>query len=190
MRFAIALLAAALAAQTPITAGLALSGPAVSVPGSTVTLTVGLTNGGGPAGLQWDMTGLPAGALIATPLTGKGLTCNVTSTRCILEGTNAAPIPDGPIATITYTAGTAPVTATLAAVLGATPAGAAAAAITAPAPVTIAPQSKCDINGDGKVDATDIGLEVQAALASTTGSPTILDVVRVIIAANGGACLR
>lgn len=187
-RALVLLLATAAIAQTPLTGTLTLSGPAVAENGAAVTLTVTLSNGGGPAGLQWDMSGLPAGAAVASSVAGKTATCNAT--RCLLVGTNATAIPDGPIATIKYTQSTAAVTANLAATLGATPAG-AAATVTPPAmALTIGVQSNCDVNADGKVDATDVGIVLQSALAATTGTPTVLDVLREIIAANGGACLR
>ena len=180
-------LAAIAAAQS-----LTITGPAVANTGAAVTLTVSLVSGGGPGGVQWDMTGLPAGATVTSSVTGKVANC--TATRCILAGTgstpNATAIPDGALATIQYTQPAAAVSVQLASTLGATPAG-ASAAIAAPAgAVTVGVQSHCDVNGDGQVNGTDIGLTLQQALASTTGSPTILDVIREIIAANGGACLR
>jgi|SRR5579871_4237768 len=157
--------------------------PGLAPAGQVVTLTISLVSGGGPAGVQWDMAGVPAGAAVASLVTGKTATCNAAPTRCLLSGLNATAIPDGPIATIKYTQPATPPTEALTATLGATPAGAAET-------VSAGVASNCDINGDGKIDATDIGLEVQAALAATTGTPTILDVIRVFLAANGGACLR
>ena len=182
-------LAAIAAAQA---ASLSITGPAVANTGAAVTVTVSLVSGGGPAGVQWDMTGLPAGATVTSSVAGKVASC--TATRCILAGTgstaNATAIPDGAIATIQYSQPTAAVSVQLANSLGATPAGAAAAIAPPTGAVTVGIQSHCDVNGDGKIDGTDIGLTLQQALASTTGSPTILDVIREIIAANGGACLR
>lgn len=187
-------------------ASLSLTGPATVATGSPVTLTLSLVSGGGPAAVQWDMSGLPTGATVSTPIAGKFASC--TATRCVLAGTgcvipatgalpttcgtaNATAIADGPIATITYSQGTAASTATIANTLGATPAG-AAATITAPTTaVTVPIQSHCDLNADGKVDSADVGLSIQAAL--TTTPPTaalIVGVIQEIIAANGGACLR
>lgn len=183
-------LAAIAAAQTP---SLSLAGPPVAPSGAAVTLTVSLVSGGGPAGVQWDLSGLPAGATVTSAVAGKVANC--TATRCILAGTgstpNATAIPDGAIATIQYTQpSTAAASVQLANSLGATPAGAAATIAPPAGAVTVGLQSHCDVNGDGLVNGTDIGLTLQQALASTTGSPTILDVIREIIAANGGACLR
>lgn len=182
---------AALAAAAQSSA-LSLTGPAVAPSGGAVTVTVSLVSGGGPAGVQWDLSGLPAGATVMSSVAGKVANCSTT--RCILAGTGSTPnstaIPDGAIATIQYTQPAAAVSVSLANSLGATPAGAAATIAPPAAAVTIGVQSHCDVNGDGRVDGTDIGLTLQQALASTTGSPTILDVIREIIAANGGACLR
>lgn len=181
--------------QTPLSS-LTLTGPAVAPAGASVTVTIGLLNGTGPAALQWDMSGLPTGATITSTVTGKTATCNAT--RCVLVATTpvsasgAAAIPDGPIATITYTQPATAAPQALTATLGATPAG-AALAVTAPASLTIPVQSRCDLNGDGKTDATDIGIALQDALAGAAIAgviPTVVDIVRVIIAANGGTCLR
>lgn len=169
-------------------ANLTLTGPVVAPSGSSVVLTVTLASGGGPAGLQWDMTGLPAGASVTSSITGK--TANCTATRCVLIGLDTTAIPDGTVATIKYSQPPATVTANLLSTLGATPAG---GPLTVTPPITalsIPVQSNCDVNGDGKVDATDEGLILQQALAATTGTPSVLDVIRIIIAANGGACLR
>src|SRR5437660_12821471 len=92
----------ALSAQTTPPASLMLSGPATAITGASITLTLTLVNGNGPAGVQWDMTGLPAGAVVTSSVPGKTTNCNVT--RCLLIGINTAAIPDGAIATIKYTA--------------------------------------------------------------------------------------
>lgn len=169
---------------------LSVSGPAVAPSGAGVTLTVSLAAGGGPAGVQWDMTGIPSGATVASSVSGKTANCTTSINRCIISGTNATAIPDGPIATIKYTQPASAVNLGVTNPFGASPAG-APVTITVPTnPLSVGVQSNCDINGDGKVDSTDEGLILQSALASTTGTPTVLDVIRVVIAANGGACLR
>jgi len=185
-----------LSAQVPTTATLTVTGPAVAKATTSVTLTVTLTGGGGPAGIQWDMTGLPVGASIATAVVGKMATC--TTTRCLVTAATpvtaadaVTPIPDGPVATIAYMQPAAPAPLTVLATMAATPAGAAEALAAPPAAINVPLQSNCDVNGDGRVDSTDIGLILQQALAAgAAGTPTVLDVIRVIIAANGGACLR
>lgn len=177
------LLSASLFAQGSLT----VAGPPRAIIGSSVTLPIGLVNGGTPAGLQWDMSGLPAGATITSSIANKVINCNAT--RCLLSGMNLAAILDGQVASITYTQPATPVPFAISATLGASTAG-TAIAITAPPPITVAVQPNCDVNGDGVVDATDVQLVLQQSLASTTGTPTIVDVIKEIIAAMGGACLR
>ena len=181
--------AAVAVAQTP-SASLSISGPPVAPSGAAVILTVTLNSGGGPAGIQWDMSGIPSGATVTSAVAGKTANCTAALTRCILSGTNATAIPDGAVATIKFTQPASTVGAGLVNTLGASPAGASVAIAAPLSPLTIGVQSNCDLNADGKVDATDEGLMLQQALAATTGTPTVLDVIRVIIAANGGACLR
>lgn len=174
-------------------AAISISGPAAVKSGSPVTLTVSLSNGGGPAGLQWDMSGLPTGATVTSSITTKAAICTAAVSRCLLVSPQAAPnttaIADGPVATIQYTQGTTAATTGVTATLGASPAGASVTVTPPAASVTIPLQSNCDLNSDGKVDSADIGLAIQGALAvPPTG--TILQVVQEIIAANGGSCLR
>lgn len=177
------LLGASLFAQGSLT----IAGPPRAQVGSTVTLPVGLVNGGTPAGLQWDMSGLPAGATITSSIANKTMSCSAT--RCLLWGMNLATIADGQVATITYAQPATPVPFAISATLGASTAG-TAIAVTAPAPITVAIQNNCDVNGDGVVNDLDAQIVLQQALASTTGTPSIVDVLKEVIAAMGGACLR
>lgn len=174
-------------------ASLSIAGPAAVKNGLPVTVTVSLSNGSGPAGLQWDMNGLPTGATVTSLLASKAAACTTPPTRCLLvsptTALNVTAIPDGPVATFQYTQGTTPVTAGVVATLGATPAGASLTVTPPTATLTIPLQSPCDLNADGKVDGTDVGLSIQAALASPANG-TVLQVIQEIIAANGGACLR
>lgn len=188
MRLLLGLLALSLAAQTP-TATISLSSSPGLVPaGGMVTLTVALAGGGGPAALQFDLTGVPVGATITSTVTGKTATCNgsatVAPTRCIVVGPNLTPIADGTIATVQYAQpSTAPAEA-LANPLSATPAGSAGAALTA------AVSSRCDLNADGKIDANDLAVAITQALPAPTGSSiNAVEIVRVLIAAFGGTCL-
>lgn len=128
-RFSLLLIASTLSAQT-----LTLTGPAVVLPGSAVTLTVGLVSGGGPAGIQFDMGGLPAGTSVTSIPAAKMASC--TPTRCLLTGMNQTAIPDGPIATIKYTQPSTPVKVTLSASAAVTPAG-SGVTVMAPATLTI-----------------------------------------------------
>lgn len=197
MRAAIlSLIAAAAFAQS-----YTLTPTSATVPaGQPVTLTLALVSGGGPAALEFFIDGLPQGGTVTTALTGKAIQCNFVAPdyRCLIS--DASPvtaaenvgIPDGTIATITYTqpSTAASLTIPLASLSAASPAG-APVTLTPPAgAVSVTVQSKCDLNGDGKVDATDIGLSIMSVLAGGSSALTALDVERVIIASFGGACLR
>jgi hypothetical protein len=175
-------------------AALTISGPTVARNGAAVTLTLALVTGGGPAGLQWDMTGLPTGATVTSSVTTKVATCTAPPTRCILIGSsptalNATAIPDGTVATIQYTQTATAATTAIVATLGATPAGAALAVTQPAAAITVPIQSNCDLNADGLVNSVDVGLAIQQALVTPT-TITVVAIIQEIIAANGGACLR
>lgn len=171
------------------TATLSLSSsPGLVASGQSVTLTVSLTGGGGPAALQFDVTGVPIGATVTSTVTGKTATCNgsatVTPTRCVLSGLNLTPIADGAIATLQYPQPATAPTETVANPLSATPAGSAGIALTGQV------SSKCDLNADGKIDAIDVGLAVTQTLAAPVGSSiNAVQIVKVLIAAFGGVCL-
>lgn len=204
--------AAALALIGALASGQSLtltSGATVVPAGSPVTLNLNMVTGGGPAALQFGITGLPAGATVAVPaaLTTKTVTCNFpanitpicliiapnTVAQPLTQASGLAAIPDGAVAVITYTQpASTPATVAVPSmtVFPASPAGTGYAIAPPAAPITVGIQSHCDVNGDGAINSTDVGLVVQAVLAGGTGAPTALDVVREIIAAFGGACLR
>lgn len=171
------------------TATLSLSSsPGLAPAGQAVTLTVALSGGGGPAALQFDLSGVPVGATITSTATGKTATCNgsstVAPTRCILSGLNLTPIADGNIATIQYSQPATEPTEAMANPISATPAGSAGVTLTAQV------SSKCDLNGDGKIDATDVGLAITQALPAPVGSTiNVVELVKVLIAGFGGTCL-
>lgn len=177
-----------------------LTSPAAVVPaGSLVTLNLSLVSAGGPAGLEFGITGLPASTTVTANIPGKTLQCafpaGVTPICLIytspVTAANNVGIPDGLVATISYPQPAAPVTIAIPS-MSISSASVAEAAITiaAPAGITVGVQSRCDLNGDGKVDATDIGLAITSALSGTGGVMTIIDVQRIIIAVLGGSCLR
>lgn len=168
--------------------------------GQPVTLTLALVSGGGPAALEFAVQGMPQGGTVTTAVAGKAVQCNFVAPNyiCLISAAspvtaaNNGPIADGAVATLTYTqpATAATLTIPTASLSAASPAGSAVALAAPSAPITVAVKSNCDLNGDGKVDATDIGLAVTNVLAGGSGAMTALDVERVIIAALGGACLR
>lgn len=164
------------------------SSPGLAPSGQAVTLTLTLTGGGGAAALQFDLSGVPIGATITSTVTGKTATCNgsstVVPTRCILSGLNLTPIPDGQIATIQYSQPATAPTETVANPVSATPAGSAGVTLTGQV------SSRCDLNADGKIDATDVGLAITQALPAPVGTTiNFLAIVKVLIAGFGGACL-
>jgi hypothetical protein len=181
-------------------ASLMITGPPVAPPNTTVTLTVSLVSGGGPAALQWDMSGLPAGAAVSSSVPGKGVTCSPTVSRCLLYASPlsaanaAAQIPDGAIASVTFTQPAAGITLSVpsGSTLAASAAGLSVALTAPPTGTAVPPQSNCDVNGDGKIDATDLGIVVQQALSATVANliPSIVDLQKEIIAVEGGQCLR
>lgn len=179
-----------------------LTSPAPVVPpGQPVTISLNLVSGGGPASIQFGITGLPAGGAVSTPVAGKVAQCTANGAICLVY-TSPLPapgptvtdkgIPDGPAAVITYTQpATTPATIAVPAMglFAASPAGAAVTEAAPAAPITVGIQSRCDLNGDGKIDSADVGLVVMNVLTGT-GVFTALDLERVIIAALGGPCLR
>jgi hypothetical protein len=194
------LLAGSLYAQTTITA----SGPQAARPGQILLIVVSATGATdtGAAALQWAFA-LPAGYSVSQPTTtvvGKGLSCTPDNTLCILWGMNASVVPNGPVSTTTITLPPSlpygPVTFPLVKLAAAGPTGASVPVIAGPV-VSLLVVSP-DINGDGKVDASDVQAmltEVLAAQASGTGTPcphdqdgdghcTLLDVMAVILQAK------
>lgn len=164
------------------------SSPGLAPSGQAVTLTLTLTGGGGPAALQFDLAGVPVGATITSTVTGKTVTCNgsstVAPTRCILSGLNLTPIPDGQIATIQYSQPATAPTETIGNPLSATPAGSAGVTLTGQV------SSKCDLNGDGKIDSTDVGFAITQALPAPVNSMiNVVELVKILIAGFGGTCL-
>lgn len=183
MRWALCLLAVGAFGQAEITLSPA---PGLAPAGATVVLTVSLVAGGGPSVLQWDMSGVPSGATVASLVAGKQIQCSAALTRCLMYALNTTAIADGPIATISYTQPATPPTEALASPVSASP---TATAIT----TTIGPATnRCDVNGDGKIDGADITAMIAQIFAGTVAGarPNALDIAMIIIAGTGGACLR
>lgn len=169
------------------------------LPAQTLTLTVTspttaqlsyVSNANAPiAGLQFNtITGFPAGYV--TGLAASALTANKSlycSGLCLIVGNNTTTIPDGIIATFTWTSGTATAPA-LTGLVAVSPSGTAV-------PVTMG-FSPCDVNQDGKIDINDFNSIVQIADKAVQGSADIngdgktdlIDVFRVISAIVTGVC--
>ncbi len=155
-----------------------LTGPATAKPGTPITLTLAAagTTDTGAAAVQWTMgwpTGYTAAVVAGAADTGKTLSCTAPSATCIVWALNTTVIPNGQVAIYTVNVpanATGTVTFTLSALVSASPLGSGVTS-TAGATYTATISPKEDLNGDGKVDLTDVQLEVnQALLASTTPS--------------------
>lgn len=196
---------------------LSVASPVTSArPGATYGLNVTLAGSAGLAiaGVQWSIV-LPAGfaptvtAGAASTAANKTVTCSTATAAggtmiCLSVGLNSTPFADGVVAVMS---GTVPVTATIGAVnfltsadLAATAAG-AGAAIAAGAPLAFTVLSPCDLNGDGKIDAADLALEVGFVVNPSScqapagdfdgdGKCTVIDAVRLAVAAAGVAACR
>lgn len=157
--------------------------PASLRPGQSTTVTLnyaGSSGGIGVSGIQWDLVDGPltsAAPVAGTAAVGKQISAN--GSRAIVVGVNAGSqggIPNGVLATVVLTApaGTpsGPISVSLTGLVGTDSAGNAVNIIPGSAvTVTVLPPLG-DLNGDGKVDAADLGVAVSQALgiaACTTG---------------------
>ena len=197
------------------TPSLTLTLPAAVVsPGGQVVAQVVLATPSGvlsPTVLEFtlgatrDFTAATAVAGAVATTAGKQITCsafNATASTltCIVWGLNTATLANGVVAQVTLTLSPATTAATEALTLTNVTGSDVAGLLIRPTmvgatfPVTpaIPPMAPCDMNGDGAVNLTDIGLVVAQALAGgascTTGNLlkdgcTILDVYREVLAA-------
>ena len=174
-------------------------------PGSTFSINVVLSGSAGQnqADVEWDFT-VPNGVTITGAQPGaaataamKTLACN--QNRCIVSGINQNALADGVLATFNVTLPTTiavgPVVtiANDANLVSATVAGVRLPTNVGGIPLAFAP---CDLDGSGSVDGADVGLILAQALGQTacsnslTGNGcTAVDVRRVEVAAQGGACV-
>lgn len=188
-------------------ATLTVTGPANVTAGATATLTVTLAGSSGLnlTGVQWTHA-LPVGATLGTPVIspafavlGKGAYCGATVCLAVgLAGTviTNTPLTDGAIMTVPVTfASGATLGAASMQINGTFSANSSGAAVTitpgATYSITVLP-GRCDVNGDGKVDSTDVNLVVQAVTGKgscpLSGGCTLQSLVAVILAALGGSC--
>lgn len=174
-------------------------------PGSTFSINVVLSGSASQnqADVEWDFTtpngvtisGATAGA--AATAASKTLAC--FQNRCLISGINQNPLADGVLATFNVTlpatiaVGPVVTIANDANLVSATIAGARLATNVGGVPLAYAP---CDLDGSGSVDGADVGLILAQALGQTacnnslTGNGcTAVDVRRVEVAAQGGACV-
>lgn len=195
--------------QSPVS--LSVSGPSTgTAPGKTATVSINLSSTTAPAGTQWTLTYSPTDISSVTWATGaagtaasKTVQCNTTSAGahvCLVSGLNVATIGSGAVAVATVTVNpTSKALSTplsLLATYSADPTG-SNLVTSASAPFNFIIQSPCDVNGDGSLTSADTGAAIQQALGLAAcgsadvdgnGRCDIVDVIRVLIAANGGAC--
>lgn len=191
---------------------LTITGPANVKPGQTgVVLALNLSGSAGAniAAIQASVT-VPAGFLITGSAIGaagttasKTLTCNPTAPTCVLAGLNQTALADGVLFTLTGTVSataSGPLAFGVTNQLGASNAAKAVSVSVAAGPAFSLPViSACDINGDGRVDISDIQAylltQIFAAPASLIdlngdGVANIIDVQRIATAGTpGGACV-
>jgi hypothetical protein len=183
---------------------LSLTGPASVAPGGTATLTLSINGSTGASitALQWAN---PAGVTIGTPAiapgvaaTGKALYCG--SNGCVIVGLAAgkvsnAAITDGALASIPITLPASsplgPMTLHLTGLNAANITGNSVAA-TEGTVYSIRVISKCDVTGDGAVDASDMTPIISAitsgASCPLSGGCTLQSLIAVLLAALGGPC--
>jgi hypothetical protein len=198
-----ALLALPLMAQnvtlTP-SVGVVLSSATVK-PGGTVTVSVIYTDispSVNVAGLQWTLS-LPSGQMapptVGTVATAASKTLNCNGFKCLVVGVNANVIGSGTVAQAVITAPTTPGPYIVAAinVVGANLSANAVTLTTLPG-ATFTVTTPTDVNGDGKVDITDLQLDISQILGLTAcglgdvngdGSCDVLDAEAIIKAILG-----
>lgn len=195
---------------------ISLTGPASAAPGSAIVISVNYTAGNAPAGLQFtvtapvDITAITASAGTATTAASKTLVCSAFASltvTCIVYGVNNVVIGSGQLAILSATLSTAPTLAsetfTISGVLQASLSGNPIFVTVTPTvvvPVTAAPLSPCDLNGDGINGGVDVALMVNWILRLSVPTPplhcdvnldgacNLFDMVVINQAALGGVC--
>lgn len=192
-------------------ATLTLSGPASVTAGQTATLTLTLSGSVGLnlSGILWNV-GPASGVTVTSSAPGtaataatKSVWCGGTGASCIEVGANPAtsvitnaPMADGVVATVQMSVATSasgtfslPLTGLQAADVN----GVAVPLVSGP-PYTAKVLSRCDFNGDGSVDFTDVAAIINPAIgkgacpAGVTGGCTLQAAIGVLRAALGGSC--
>jgi hypothetical protein len=208
MKLSILILLIAASAFAQASTTLTLTGPATVRPGSTVQLLLS-ANGAtdtGAAGFQWTInfpSGYTATATPGAAATAAGktiLACTADNSLCLLLGMNTTAIPGGAIANyavkVPLSAAPSPAPFSLSGLIAVNPTGDVipTAAGTPYAPIVLMKQ---DLNGDGKVDSTDLQIMIDQVIASQSNSARcvddqngdgkcdLLDVINVLLKALG-----
>jgi len=172
----------------------------VVYPGEPLSISVALTGGATPAGLQWSapLPGLAVTAGAASTAASKGVQCATVAgaTNCLVYGINQSKIADGVVASIAVpTATPGPIQFGLTGLLGSTDTGQAIALTSAPVSVTVT--TKCDIDKSGKTDPQDVGAYLPQALGSAPCTQSLTGdgkcdirslIVLIYAAMPGGVC--
>jgi len=209
----ILLAACSLFAQTPPAPAVSIGGPTgMQKAGSTVSLSVNLTGTGtsGLQALQFSLPGLSWTTMTAdgAAITGisKSITCKTVGTayNCIVAGVNSNLLADGQLATLqvqipkSAPGGTLSLlpTGTLGARTDAT-GGGVGAPVVAGSPFALGTTSACDLDGNGKVDITDLTIGILQVLQpsvcssadlDSSGACDVVDAQILANAAAGGVC--
>lgn len=191
------------------------TGPATALPGGIVIATLTIAGptptDSGSVATQWTLTypsNIPATSVVGAPSSGKTITCSTDFSTCLLSALDIAPMPNGALAQYTFKIPSnqppGPVTFPLVGliavgVIGAAPnVDAISLPVVSGAVYTVLIQQLIqDLNGDGKVDLTDVQLMTSEAINSITDPTTckhdqngdgkcdVLDVTKVILKALG-----
>lgn len=187
MRFLWALISAGLAVGQSLTLSVS---PASVQAGGTATLTITYADSSpssNTAALEWALS-LPTGITAGAPTAGAALTTavkpiNCGTSICVAAGDGATlndtVIGSGVIATVPLTvastAAPGPLSVTLTGTLGATSTNPSTVTLTI-SPATETVLSRYDLNGDGVVNATDVGIMLSEVIGTTTCSGQSLNV--------------
>ncbi len=200
----------ALALVLPVLAqqdNLTVSAPSLVRPGQVLDLTVRRASNPPPpasAGTQvnFNFSGNVTAITVDGAQSGKTATCNLlssTSAICIVYGLNTALLPDGivMVAHATLAANQNPnFTITNSSPVSAAPNGDNITVGVNPT-VSVSALSRCDINGDGQTNFTDVAIAVSQAVGLSTlvtadmngdGKVDVRDVQWIAAALNGGVC--
>lgn len=179
---------------------LTLSGPATAKSGASISVALSSSQAGA-AMLQWSLT-LPTGFKITAATAGaastaasKNLSCTADFVMCIDYGLTTTAIGTGVIANYTILVpptATGPVSIGVSGPMGASPT-ALAFPIVAGAPLSITTKIPADLNGDGKVDSTDLNLMISEILSGGAcpddqdgdGKCTVIDAMVVLLKVLG-----
>lgn len=140
------------------------TGPATAKPGSQVTISVNIAKLTGVSALQWNLGATPATTMAGTVgsvanTASKVLASNTNNNIHVLYGMNATVLPDGEIARYTFTMPAGPISINLANPEASSATG-SAVTVNAGAALVINISKNEDINGDGKIDVTDVSLTI------------------------------